>query len=152
MPITLATLQSKIHSEVQNLTNAQLIKDYDGFHEINRISESRRKNNLKGITYYAKWLSVTYPSMTFYDVKNRELHILPFLNGYRKTAKDDPEEKWVITCNDYRSRLIHFFRWLHNVKIKGRASDEVPLDDWKTPKFVRIKKQKTKRKNTYSIS
>lgn len=83
MPITLATLQSKIHSEVQNLTNAQLIKDYDGFHEINRISESRRKNNLKGITYYAKWLSVTYPSMTFYDVKNRELHILPFLNGYR---------------------------------------------------------------------
>ncbi|AFU59723.1 hypothetical protein with integrase-like domain [Candidatus Nitrososphaera gargensis Ga9.2] len=152
MPITLATLQSKIQSEVQSRINARLVKEYDAFHELNRISESRRKNNLKGIIYYSKWLASKYPSMTLYKVNNRELHILPFLNQYRKTAKQDPEEKWVTTWNDYRSRLIHFFRWLHNTKMKGKASDEVPIEDWETPDFVRIKKQKTKRKNTYSVS
>lgn len=152
MPISLATLQSKIPKEIQNPTNAELIKDYDNFHEINRISDSQRTNRIKLVMYYSQWLAAKYPEMTLYDVNNRDLHILPFLNKYRKSAKDDPEEKWVTTWNDYRSRLIHFFRWLHNVRIKEKASDEVPIEAWETPSFMRIKKQITKRKNTYSIS
>jgi len=51
MPERLATVQQKI-SLVSNKTNQKLLKEYDAFMNMNRLSESRRMNNLKtcGIT------------------------------------------------------------------------------------------------------
>lgn len=152
MPITLETLQAKVSTQVLNKTNAKLVKDYDAFMDVRRLSEARRKNNLKAMTYYGAWLAKHFPNLTFAKVNNREKHILPFLNQYRKTSKDDPEEIWVTTWNDYRGRLIHFYRWLHNIKIPSRSYDKHPIEDWETPEFVQIKKQKTKRKSTYAAN
>lgn len=152
MPERLATVQAKVSLEVPNKANAKLLKEYDAFMDNNRLSESRRKNNLKTMTYYGTWLAKNHPNLTFAKVNSREKHILPFLNRFRKAPEDDPEELWVTTWNDYKSRLVHFYRWLHNVRMPGRSYDEVPVRDWTTPEFMKFKKQLSKRKNTYSVA
>ena len=47
-----------------------------------------------------------------------------FLDTKIKDVQEDPEKKWITTWNYYLLRLRIFFRWLYNVKIKGR-DDEV---------------------------
>ena len=63
---------------------------------------------------FAKFLGET---KTLYDVKNSE-RILAFLDTRRKSKEEDPEQKWIITWNDYLWRLKMFYRWLYNVNLK----------------------------------
>lgn len=148
MPVTLKTVQAKVDTAVRNRTNAKLIHDFDAFMDHNLASESYRKNNLKAVTYFTAWLSKTSKSKTLLSIKDQE-DILNFLKQYRGSPD---EEAWKTTYNDYLNRLKHFFRWLHNVKIPGKRPDEVPIEDWKTPEFCKIKKMRTKRKSTYAIN
>ena len=100
-------------------------------------AERTRRNNLKYVLNYINWLD----NVSILKVRN-EKQILDFLNTKRKSTKDDPDEKWITTYNDYLIRLKHFFRWLHN-----QDKDEL---DWVTPKFAKLRKKQTKRQSPYS--
>ena len=66
-----------------------------------------------------------------------------------KSNSEDPDQRWITTWNDYLVRIKHFFRWLHNCKIRLDHSQNQPSNDWYTPEFVNIRKKKTKRLSPY---
>ena len=52
------------------------------------------------------------------------------------STKNEPEQKWITTYNDYLHRIKHFYRWLYNGNENGV---EISMDLWKTPAFMESK-------------
>lgn len=52
--------------------------------------------------------------------------ISDFLDSYRKSEEADPSHKWIGTRNQFRIKLVRFFRWLHypDVEPKKRPKPE----------------------------
>jgi integrase/recombinase XerD len=79
--------------------------------------------------------------------------VTKFLDTKIKSNSDDLEQRSITTWNDYLVRIKHFFRWLHNYKIKPNRQTEEDLSassiDWITPRFVNIKRKRTKRLSPY---
>ena len=40
--------------------------------------------------------------------------ILEFLDSRKKSMEQDPDQKWIVTWNNYLGRLKGFYRWLCN--------------------------------------
>lgn len=71
--------------------------------------------------------------------------LLSFLDSKKKTLEDDPDQKWIVTWNDYFSRLNGFFRWDYN------KDNDLDRDQWKThPIFSGIRRKKNKRFSRYN--
>jgi hypothetical protein len=70
------------------------------------------------------------------DIETQQ-DIVRFLDSKKKNGILDPDKQWIRTWNDYLQRIKYFMHWLHN--------DSVPMSEWQTPYFVRIKKKKTSR-------
>ena len=71
-------------------------------------------------------------------VKSKEI-ILEFLDSKKRSKEDDPEQRWITTSNDYLHRIVTFYRWLYNFKLKKLDKD---TDEWETPDFLKIKPKK----------
>ena len=127
MPTTLSTTARHIYDRVPNSVNSQLIAEFHGFMKDNCASQRHQNNNLKAIITYAEFLGA---GGTFYQVKSKD-QIVSFLNTKMKTDLSDPEKRWITTWNDYLVRIKHFFRWLHNCKIKS-------VNDLKTKCFFLV--------------
>jgi integrase/recombinase XerD len=137
--------------EISNEANKQTIKEYHKYLILRDTGTNYQKDNLKLIHMFAKFMG---ESKTFYDVKDSET-VLAFLDTKRKSKEADPEQKWITTWNDYLWRLKMFYRWLYNVKLKGRDNnqrDYHDINNWITPDFVNINKKKTKRLSPYNES
>ena len=113
----------------------QLITRFYEFMKRSGTSESYQKNNLKTIIYYGRFLG---NSISFNEVKNKT-QIISFLDTKFKTTEEDPDKRWITTCNDYLGRIKYFFRWMHNHL--NKEFEEVQFSDWETPGFVTIKTQ-----------
>jgi len=151
MTQTLETTLGKI-TAVQNQVNASLIEEFYQFMQGNGTSDKYQNNNLKAMINYAQWLDTTTGGKTsLFDIDSKD-QIIAYLNTKIKSDKTDPDKKWITTWNDYLSRLKFFFRWLHNVRKANKMQDEVAMDDWVTPDFVKIKKKKSKRVSPYSAN
>ncbi|HEX9320280.1 MAG TPA: hypothetical protein VF884_15200 [Nitrososphaeraceae archaeon] len=74
-----------------------------------------------------------------HQIKSKN-QISSFLDTKIKTIEEDPDKRWITTCNDYLGRIKYFFRWLRNYDDK--RFDDVQFSDWETRDFVRIKKKK----------
>jgi integrase/recombinase XerD len=79
---------------------------------------------------------------------NKAEQILCFLNTKIRGQEEDPEKNSITTWNDYLHRFKHFLRWLHNI---GTIQSDVviPMDEWNTPFFLKIKEKRTKRISPY---
>ena len=137
---TLKTTLEKV-SKLENTSNRKMLQDFDNYMVKSDKSDRTRRNNLKYMLNYVEWLA-KFNNKTINDVKE-EQDILDFLKTKIKLQDHDPDRRWITTYNDYLIRLKHFFRWLKNHKKIGVE------DDWITPKFIKIKKKKTKRESPY---
>src|SRR5215211_1096413 len=63
------------------------------------------------------------------------------------STEQDPDKKWITTWNDNLHRLKHLFRWLYNQRGKHET---IPMSEWETPTFAKIKEKKTKSLSPYS--
>jgi integrase/recombinase XerD len=109
----------------------------------NGSSEHHQNNNLKAIIAFASFLG---SHTTIYEIQKKD-QIAAFLDT--KINREDNENKWITTWNNYLTRLKLFFRWHYNAR--GRGSEDVaPQSDRETPVFARIKEKKTKRISPYS--
>lgn len=115
MPATLSTTVKHIYDKVPNPVNSELIAEFHEYMKDNGASQRHQNNNLKAIIVYADFLG---PEKTFYQVKSKD-EITCFLDTKMKNDLLDPEKRWITTWNDYLVRIKHFFRWLHNCKIKS---------------------------------
>jgi integrase/recombinase XerD len=142
MPAKLTTTINKI-SFVPNPTNSAIIQEFSEYMKGNGSSEHHQNNNLKAVITFAKFLG-SHP--TFYDIQKKE-QITAFLDT--KINREDNENKWITTWNNYLHRIKLFLRWLYNHR--GKEPEKVmPQSDWETPAFARIKEKKTKRISPYS--
>ena len=141
MTQSLQTTLEKI-SGINNKTNQKILTDFDNYMIKSDKSDRTRRNNLKYMINYVEWLAKS--NKCIIDVKE-ENDILDFLKTKMKREDDDPDGKWITTYNDYLLRLKHFFRWFKNYK---KTEDQ---QNWTTPKFIRIKKKKSKRVSPYTI-
>jgi integrase/recombinase XerD len=153
MPTTLSTTVKHVYDKVPNPVNSQLLADFHGYMKDNGTSQRHQNNNLKAIIAFAAFLG---PDTTFYQVRSRD-QITRFLDTKIKSDLLDPEKRWITTWNDYLVRIKHFFRWLHNFKIKlDNGSEDQKLSssftDWETPAFVNVKTKRTKRLSPYGES
>jgi integrase/recombinase XerD len=148
MPTTLSTTLRHIYDKVPNPVNSKLIEDFQSHMQGNTTSERHQNNNLKAIIAFARFLG---PDTTFYQVTTRN-QVTKFLDTKIKSSADDPEKRWITTWNDYLVRIKHFFRWLHNFRIKSNMECEEdeslspPSNDWKTQRFVNIKRKRPLRR------
>ena len=148
MPQKLETVLAKVE-EIENSENKKIILEYHRYLISRDTSTNYQKDNIKLIYMFAKFLG---ESAVFSNVKDRET-IIEFLDTKRKRKEDDPEQKWITTWNDYLWRLKMFYRWLHNVRLRGNnQSSHLDINNWKTPDFVDISKKKTKRHSPYNES
>jgi integrase/recombinase XerD len=109
----------------------------------NGASERHQNNALKAVIGYAKFLG---ENMTFYDINSKE-QITAYLDTKIKSAEEDPDKKWITTWNDKLHRIKHLIRWLYNQRGKHTT---IPISNWETPTFAKIKEKKTKRLSPYS--
>jgi integrase/recombinase XerD len=142
MPATLSCTISKI-TTISNKVNAGIISEYHQYMRDNGASERHQNNALKAVIGYAKFLG---ENTTFYDINEKE-QITAYLDTKIKIAEEDPDRKWITTWNDKLHRIKHLFRWLHNQRGKQVT---IPISNWKTPTFAKIKEKKTKRLSPYS--
>lgn len=136
--------------KVPNAVNSKLIADFHSYVEDNSTSERYQNNNLKAVIAFSEFLG---PDTTFYQVTTTE-QIIKFLDTKTKIFSDDPEKRWITTWNDYLVRIKHFFRWLHNCRIKlNRQTEEdfcvASSVDWIIPRFANSKRKRTKRLSHY---
>jgi integrase/recombinase XerD len=77
--------------------------------------------------------------------------VLAFLNTKIKNRKEDPDERWVTTWNDYLWRIKYFYRWIYKIKrnIGNENSTSLEPSSWITSVLVQINKIKTKRLSPY---
>ena len=147
MPTTLSTTVRHIYDRVPNSVNSRLIADFHSYMKDNAASERHQNNNLKAIIAFAEFLG---SKTTFYQISTKD-QVTKFLDTKIRSNSEDPENRWITTWNDYLVRIKHFFRWLHNYRIKFDQSPDhtsSPID-WQTPAFVNIKKKRTKRLSPY---
>jgi integrase/recombinase XerD len=83
---------------------------------------------------------------TFYDINAKE-QITAYLDTKIKSVEEDPDKKCFTTWNDKLHRIKHLFRWLYNQRGKQVT---IPVSNWETPTFAKIKEKKTKRLSPYS--
>jgi len=109
-------------------------------------------NNLKAIMNFDGSLD---SKTSFPEIQRRD-QILIFLDSKRNSTEEHPDGLWITTWNHYLSHLKYFFRWLYNIHNNNKNNETIdnagyPLsyDDWKTPAFIQIKKNKTKRSSPY---
>jgi integrase/recombinase XerD len=96
---------------MNNDINRQLIKDYHRYLIARDTGTNYQKDNVKLIHMFAKFLK---EYKTFYDVKDSEI-IIAFLDTRRKN-KEDPNQKWITTWNDYLWRIKYFFNGYTTLK------------------------------------
>ena len=142
MPATLSCTISKI-AKMPNKVNADIIAEYREYMCDNGASERHQNNALKAVIAYAKFLG---ENTTFYDINTKE-QITAYLDTKINNAEQDPDKKWITTWNDNLHRIKHLFRWLYNQRGKH---DTIPVSNWETPAFAKIKEKKTKRLSPYS--
>ena len=111
----------------------------------NNTSERHQNNNLKVIIVFSNILG---SRISFHDIIKPKV-IMNFLDTKRKSIKQDPDSKWIITWNHYLIRIKNFFRWLYNYRAKN-SEEILPQSEWITPPFARIKQRKSKRLSPYS--
>jgi hypothetical protein len=95
MPQKLETVLKHVE-EISNDVNRQLIYEYHKYLVSRDTSTIYQKDNVKLIYMFAKFLG---DSKTFIVVKDSET-IVALLDIKRKN-KEDPEQKWITTWNDY---------------------------------------------------
>jgi integrase/recombinase XerD len=142
MPATLPCTISKIDT-IPNKVNADIIAEYREYMSHNGASERHQNNALKAVIAYAKFLG---ENTTFYDINTKE-QIIAYLDTKINSAEQDPDKKWITTWNDNLHRIKHLFRWLYNQRGKHET---IPVSNWETPAFAKIKEKKTKRLSPYS--
>src|SRR5262245_48940664 len=145
MPALLSTTVKHIRDKVPNSVNSELIQHFHSYMKDNSTSERHQNNNLKAIIGYAAFLGF---ETTFYQISSRE-QVVKFLDTKIKSNSVDSEQRWITTWNDYLVRIKHFFRWLHNCRIRPNQNNNLSSTDWFTPEFVNIKMKKTKRLSPY---
>ena len=143
MPAKLSTTVNKIDL-VPNKKNSELIHKFHEYMKSNGASERHQNNNLKTVCNFANYLG---QNANFEEV-NSTNQILSFLNTKIKSQDEDPDKKWITTWNDYLHRIKHFLRWLNNVGIV-KSDTILPMEEWITPSFLKIKEKKTKRISPY---
>jgi len=143
MPTKLVTTVEKI-GNLPNKENSNIINRFHEFMKLNGASERHQNNNLKSVISFANFLG---PDTNFRNVNNTN-QILSFLNTKIKSPQDDPEKRWITTWNDYMHRIKHFLRWLYNTEI-SKSDGMIPMDEWITPTFLKIKEKRTKRISPY---
>jgi site-specific recombinase XerD len=149
MTATLANVLSHV-SSLQHRDNAALVNDFYAWMKENDKSEAYIKNNLKAIVNFAQWLYGYDASMSFSDVKKKDI-ILLYLDTKIKSKDDDPDGKWITTWNDYLNRIKAFYRWLHNYRmVEDEKKRRLPVSEWQTPDFLQIKHKKSQRPSPYS--
>ena len=146
MPTKLTTTLKKIDL-VPNKRNSDLIKKFYEFMRSNGVSERHQNNNLKAIINFANFLG---NKISFTDI-NKPEQVLSFLNTKIRSQEIDPEKKSIKTWNDYLHRIKHFLRWFHNI---GTIQSDIiiPMEEWNTPLFLKIKEKRTKRVSPYMES
>jgi integrase/recombinase XerD len=89
----------------------------------------------------------------FVDMMASRDNIASFLDGCRKSEKDDPMHKWVSTYNIKREVLIRFFKWLCFPNVSDpKARDKLSAAN-KEPKCIQdIPKLKIKELSSYKPS
>lgn len=137
LPRLLAVLQDM---ERKSSADSSLIGEFLTYMKDNQKSEAYIKNNIKAIINFAQWLQARYPGTTLFNVNSRDI-IRKFLDSKRNET--DPDQKWITTWNDYSDRIKVFYRWIHNVRLKDDSS-QLPIEEWQTPQFLRIKHLKSK--------
>jgi integrase/recombinase XerD len=105
MPAKLTTTINKI-SSVPSPMNSAMIQEFSEYMKGNGSSEHHQNNNLKAVIAFANLLG---SHTTFYDIQKME-QIAAFLDT--KINREDNENKWITTWNNYLTRLRLFFRWL----------------------------------------
>ena len=143
MPTKLSTTIKKINT-VPNRQNSDLIKKFYEFMKSNGASERHQNNNLKAVINFADYLG---DEVSFADINKTE-QVVCFLNTKIRSQEDDPEKKSITTWNDYLHRIKHFLRWLHNIGTT-RSDAIIPMEDWNTPSFLKIKEKRSKRISPY---
>ena len=109
----------------------------------NGASERHQNNALKAVIGYTKFLG---ENTSFHDISAKE-QITAYLDTKMKSIEQDPDKKWITTWNHNLHRIKHLFRWLYNQRGKQVT---IPMSEWETPVFARIKEKKTKRLSPYS--
>ena len=102
MPAKLTTTINKI-SSVPNPTNSTIIEEFSRYMKENGSSEHHQNHNLKAIIAFASFLGL---HTTFYGIQKNE-QIMAFLNT--KINREDNENRWITTWNNYLTRLKLFF-------------------------------------------
>lgn len=138
MPWSDTTLLGKLKDIPEK--HAELYEAYRTFLLDNNSSPRNARNNLTVLILFSRFIGKK-------DLHNLERKdIIDFLDSRKKTIQEDPEQKWIITWNDYMSRLKGFFRWLYN---KDNGTDR---ENWQTPPFIQIMSKKNKRISRYCPS
>lgn len=133
--------------DIPNAINRELVQEFHQYLVGNCTSDAYRSQMIKIMNAYGNYIGA---NVTFYQVTKQE-QIISFLDTKIKSPEVDPDQKWIITWNDYRWRIVYFFRWLHNSKVVVESGTRlVDPSDWVTPAFAKIKKKKTKRLSPYS--
>jgi len=136
------TTHEKILQKTEKLPeyNKILLLEFDSWllnHENNSFRNAT--NYLKVLELFCRYLG----EKKLKDVTEED--IFSFLNKRIKQREQDPDQKWIVTWNDYRNRLFSFYRWLYN------KNDTLDRDYWKSPPlFTNIKQKKNKRISSFS--
>ncbi|HJR84565.1 MAG TPA: hypothetical protein VJ772_04255 [Nitrososphaeraceae archaeon] len=138
MPTKLTTTVKKINL-ISNKKNSYLISKFHEFMKSNDASERHQNNNLKAVIAFGNFLG----EKDFSEIDTSD-EVISFLNTKIKTQEDDPQKKWITTWDDYLHRIKHFLRWLHNIGT-ANSGTVVPMEEWNTPPFLKIKEKSTKR-------
>jgi hypothetical protein len=144
----ISNIISRIDS-VQNTENKWIMQEYHKYLIDSDKSEHSQRNTMKLVLLFSDFLQIKYGNnnnYNFLQVKDKQT-ILEFLDSRKKSKDEDPEQKWITTWNDYLHRIVTFYRWLYNYKLRKLDKD---IDEWETPEFLRIKPKKTKRLSPYS--
>jgi len=67
-------------------------------------SEHHQNNNLKVVMEFSNFLG---RNSSFYDVKTKE-QVLEFFNTKIKSYYEDPDKRWITTCNNYLNTIRLF--------------------------------------------
>src|SRR3954452_10698193 len=142
MPLKLSTIINKIKL-ISNKENAETVLNFVEFMKYNGKSERHQINNLNTLLSYSNFLD----KKSFFNI-NKKDDVISFLNTKIKSKDEGPEQKCIITYNDYFNRIKHFLRWFYNQYGK---EDIIPMNLWKNPSFIeQLKPKQTKRISPYS--